>query len=102
MLLTSGPLGRPKKKKIRTATAELREKFRQKFQHEKCLDLIEPYQDKRQARLQNCQQITGVAAELAARIILKYRPQLAAGADQVFLKNYDSKLSGLLKKVLPL
>ncbi|NOX26551.1 MAG: hypothetical protein GXP59_10675 [Deltaproteobacteria bacterium] len=100
LLLTSGPGGRPKKK-IRAATAELREKFQKKFQDENCQVLIEPHKDNHQARLRYCQQITGFSAEVAARLILQYRPQLAATAEHDFLKDRDSKLSGLLKKFLP-
>jgi C_GCAxxG_C_C family probable redox protein len=107
MLLASGPGGRPKKK-IRAATAELREKFHKQFQHEKCSDLIESQKGNRQSRLRHCQRITGVSAELAARIILQYRPELASSSDQEFLKNHDrirswsyrSKFGGLLKKIM--
>ncbi len=99
LLLTSGPMGRPKKK-IRAATAELREKFKKRFQHEKCCDLTEPQKGNRLARLKHCQQITGVSAEIAARIILKYRPELADDPDNDFLMEHDSKMGGLLKKIL--
>jgi len=100
MLLTSGPGGKPKKK-IRAAAAELREKFKKRFQYEKCQDLTESQKGNRQARLRHCQQITRTSAELAARIILQNRPELVYSSDQEFLKNHDSRITGLLKRILP-
>ncbi len=99
MLLTSGSGGNPKKK-IRAATAELREKFQKHFQYEKCQDLTKSQKGSRRSRLRHCQQITGTSAELAARIILQNRPELADSSDQEFLGNYDSKITGLLKNIL--
>ncbi len=100
LLFTANSGGRPKKK-IRAAAAELREKFREKFQSESCQTLLEPYKDNRQARRRHCQQITGFSAEMAARLILQYRPQLATAAKRDFFQVRAAKLSGLLKKFLP-
>ncbi len=86
------------KETIMAATTALRKSFKEQFKFEKCKNLIKNNNDK--SRRCYCQNITGVSAEIVARIILQYRPELLASSNQNFLRNHDSKLSGLLKKIL--
>ncbi len=86
-------------KKIRSASAELHNKFKKKFKYEKCADLTKAQKGNHQARLCNCQKITGISVELAARIIFQHHPELAAKADGEFLTVQESGVGILVKKV---
>ncbi|MFW8601670.1 C-GCAxxG-C-C family protein [Desulfobacterota bacterium M19] len=86
-------------KKIRSASAELHNKFKKKFKYEKCADLTKAQKGNHQARLCNCQNITGISAELAARIILRYRPELIPQADGEFLAVKETRAGVLVKKI---
>ncbi|VAW41065.1 hypothetical protein MNBD_DELTA03-1245, partial [hydrothermal vent metagenome] len=100
LLLTANePHSRRTNKKIRSVSAELRNKFKKRFKYEKCADLTKAQKGNHQARLCNCQNITGISAELAARIVLRHRPELASEADAEFLAVQESAVGGLVKKI---
>ncbi len=86
-------------KKIRSASGELHNKFKKKFKYEKCADLTKAQKGNHQARICNCQNITGISAELAAKIILQYRPELISQADGEFLTLQETRAGGLVKKI---
>lgn len=98
LLLASGQEGLTKKK-IKAVIKELREKFKEEFNFEKCSDLTKPYKGKPKDSRRNCQRITGISAELTARLILQYRPELAALSDEEFLAVNESKVGGFMGKI---
>ncbi len=100
LLLTANEThSRRTNKKIRSASAELHNQFKKKFKYEKCADLTKAQKGNHQARLCNCQNITGISAELAARIILQYHPELISQADDEFLIVQETRAGGLVKKI---
>ncbi len=92
------PYGLPKAK-MRAAAQKLHDTFRDAYGSTCCRDLTAPYGGDRRARLKNCQAITGLGAELCARIILEFRPQLAGMADLDFLNRRDTKVQAVIKKI---
>lgn len=92
------PLGLSKSK-MRHAAKKLHDLFRATFGSTTCHDLTAPYADSRRAKLKNCLAITGLGAELCARIILEYRPELASRADLPFLNRHDTKTQAVIQKI---
>jgi len=87
------------KSKMRQAAKKLHDDFRAAFGSTVCHDLTTPHAASRRARLKSCQIITGLGAELCARIILEVRPRLADKADLAFLNHRDTKTQAVIKKI---
>lgn len=87
------------KAKMRQAAKELHDSFLQALGSTCCRELIAPHAGDRRARMQGCQVITGLGAELTARLLLKLRPKLAQRADLTFLNQRDSKVQAVVKKI---
>ena len=87
------------KAKMRQAAKKLHEDFLAALGSTVCHDLTAPHNGNRRARLQGCQTITGLGAELCARVILELRPKLAAKADRAFLARRDSKVQAVIQKI---
>lgn len=87
------------KAKMRQATKELHDSFLQALGATCCRELTAPHAGDRKARMQGCQMITGLGAELTARLILDLRPHLAATADLAFLHRRDTKAQAVVKKI---
>lgn len=92
------PLGLSKAK-MRQASRKLHDLFRSSLGSTVCHDLTAPHADSRRARLKSCLAITGLGAELCARIILERRPELAAKADLPFLNRRDTKTQAVIQKI---
>jgi len=56
--------------------------------------------DSHQTRFLQCANITENAAEMAARLILSERPELARSADHGFLRRLDTSISALMTRLL--
>lgn len=87
------------KAKMRQAAKKLHDTFNVALGSTVCRDLTAPHAGNRQAKLEGCQAITGLGAELCARIILELRPKLAAKADHAFLARRDSKVQAVIQKI---
>lgn len=87
------------KAKMRQAAKSLHDTFLAALGATCCRDLIAPYTGERGARMKNCQAITGLGAELCARLILDLRPELVAMADLDFLNRRDTKVRVAVKKI---
>jgi len=87
------------KSRMRQAAKKLHDAFRVAFGSTVCHDLTAPHAASRRARLKNCQAITGLGAELCARIILEVRPKLACKVDLAFLNRRDTKTQAVIKKI---
>lgn len=87
------------KSKMRQVAKRLHDSFLAAQGSTCCRDLTAPHSHDRRARLHNCQELTGLGAELTARIILELRPKLAAQADLTFLNRRDSKARGVITRI---
>ncbi len=87
------------KTKLRQAAKELHDSFHEALGATVCHDLTAPYAKNRRARLKGCQAITGLGAELCARLILTLRPKLALKADLNFLDRRDTKTRAVIQKI---
>lgn len=87
------------KSKMRLAAQKLHDAFYANCGSTVCHDLTAPHADCRRTRLKNCQTLTGLGAELCARIILEVRPRLAGKADLAFLHRRDTKAQAVIKKI---
>lgn len=92
------PLGLSKSK-MRQAAKKLHDLFSATFGSTACYDLTAPHADSRRAKLKSCQAITGLGAELCARIILELRPKLASRADLPFLNRRETKTQAVIQKI---
>lgn len=87
------------KAKLRRAAKRLHDDFLATLNSTTCRDLTAHHAGDRKAKLRGCQTITGIGAELCARLILELRPKLAIKADRTFLDCRDSKAQAVLKKI---
>ncbi len=87
------------KSKLRQAAKRLHDSFLAAQGSTCCRDLTAPHSHHRRARMANCQELTGLGAELTARLILELRPKLASQADLAFLDRLDSKARGVITRI---
>ena len=87
------------KAKMRQAAKKLHDVFHETLGSTCCRDLTATYDGDHRAKLKNCQDITGLAAELCARIIFDFRPKLARRADLDFLNRRETKAQAVIKKI---
>lgn len=84
---------------MRKAAKRLHDTFHAALGSTCCRELTLPHAGNKKAQLKNCQAITGLGAEIAGRIILDLRPQLAPQADLNFLAARDNKAQAVLTKL---
>lgn len=87
------------KSKMRAVTKRLYDSFQTNCGSTVCRELVAPHTHNRSARMKSCQGLTGLGAELCARLILEVRPKLATKADLSFLQQRDSKTQAVIKKI---
>ena len=83
------------------STALLHREFAERFGSACCKVLSKKAKHDEKAHFDQCAELTGAAAEIASRIILEAKPHLAKTADLEYLKRKDSKLTGVLNRILP-
>lgn len=88
-----------REKKFRRLSKKLHDSFHEKAGSTCCRVLIENFQSDKSGQKKYCRGLTGYAAELAAGLLLKVRPELAGQADLEFMRQRDSLLVGLIKKM---
>jgi len=86
-------------KTMRAMAARLRAEFQASEGSTLCRDLTRPLRDNRLGKRAHCGRLTGRAAELAARLLLGARPDLAAAANRDFLEQRDTRAGVLAKKL---
>jgi C_GCAxxG_C_C family probable redox protein len=79
-------------RKALPAAKELNMRFKARFRSACCSTLCEENK-------KGCANLTGTAAQLAAEIILKRRPELMEAVDWAYLRNRDSRIRANLKRV---
>lgn len=99
LVLGAGQRHALSKSKMRLAAKQLHDSFFQALRSTSCLDLVAPFAGERRARLNNCKCITGLGAELCAKTIFSFRPEVAAAADLDFLMRHDSKVAAVVQKI---
>lgn len=87
---------------MRDGARQLHDAFKSAHGATCCNVLIRKVKHDRNAHFQQCADLTGEAAELAARLILQKRPELKARADRGFLARRDSIISGTLSRLFRL
>jgi C_GCAxxG_C_C family probable redox protein len=86
------------RRKIAEKTGLLHDLFKKEYGTTCCRMLTKNVKEGSQAHLRQCAELTGAAAAMAARIILKEKPGLVLKADLVFLRRHDTKLSGRMRQ----
>jgi C_GCAxxG_C_C family probable redox protein len=87
--------------RVRSKTRMLHQMFVERFGSPCCRLLTRDVRYNSKAHFQQCSELTGAAAEMAARLILETSPEVSETADWAYLKERDSKLRGTLKKLWP-
>lgn len=91
------PEGMKKKKAFEQEAKELHDRFRQRF-HASCCRLLIKRRKKQQGA--SCLELTQGGAELVAELLLEKRPELLERVNDDFLKQRESKVAGLMKKMV--
>lgn len=86
---------------VTSSTGLLYQKFVERFGSTCCKVISKKVRHDTKAHFEQCAELTGAAAELATRIILEAKPQLAKIADLEYLTRKDSMLMGTLNRILP-
>lgn len=93
-----GP-GLTNNRQVKAAALDLHDRFRDRFGSTCCRTLTRKFAYGSKAHFRHCAGLTGKTAELAVRIILKARPELADRADRNFLEKTDSRVGAGLRKI---
>ena len=88
-----------RRKEIREAAAELHNRFKELHRSTCCRVLTKSVKDDSKAHFQQCTELTGEGAEIAARMILERRPELAAQANREFLNRRDNQLAAGVSRI---
>jgi len=90
-------------RKIRRAAQAIHDRFRAEYGSIVCNDLTRHCKSGADRR-RNCRGVTGAGAEIAVRVLLEYRPALAARLDDGFARGRDGRLAAWwrrLRKIFP-
>jgi C_GCAxxG_C_C family probable redox protein len=90
------------RREMRNSARELYDGFKAANGATCCSVISRKVKHDRKAHFQHCANLTAEAAESAARLILKKRPELATGADRGFLSRRESKIKSILLRLLRL
>ncbi|OGQ98817.1 MAG: hypothetical protein A2505_06715 [Deltaproteobacteria bacterium RIFOXYD12_FULL_55_16] len=89
--------GGMKKKEFQALAKEAHDRFKARFAVTCCRTLIKRRQENKGA---SCQELTIGGAEIATALLLEQRPELAEQVDLDFLRERESKVAGLVKRLL--
>jgi C_GCAxxG_C_C family probable redox protein len=87
------------KKKSRTLSKTMHDRFHEKFSSTCCRVLIEPFDKDKKGRSEFCSELTVTTAVICIKLLLEFAPELTDKARLDFLTSLDSKISGMLKKL---
>lgn len=82
------------RRKMRTSARQLHDSFKAANGATCCRVLSRKVRHDKQAHFRHCADLTAEAAELAARLILRKRPELTAVADNIFTARRESRIRG--------
>ncbi|MDH4321285.1 MAG: C-GCAxxG-C-C family protein [Desulfobulbaceae bacterium] len=83
-------------KKFRETSKELHDRFKERYSATCCRKLLQRGKEKQGA---SCKELTRGGAEIVTELILAHRPELAGKGDMEFLRQRDSKLLQLVKRL---
>lgn len=89
--------GGMKKKEFQALVREAHDRFKARFGVTCCRTLLRRRRENKGA---NCQELTMGGAEIAVALLLEARPELSARVDLDFLRQRDSKLAGMVRRML--
>jgi C_GCAxxG_C_C family probable redox protein len=98
-LLVGGDHPHRNRSRVRRASAALHERFKTAHGSTCCRVLTRKGEKAGRARFDRCGAFTGDGAEMAARLALEFRPELARTADPDAAEKRDSRLVGFLLRV---
>ena len=101
LFLSQGNSKKADRRKAMTASCRLHHDFKLRFGSTCCRVLVKNGSSESTHHFKACCDRGGWAAEHTARMILAERPELAPLANQPFLRSRDSRISVMLKKILP-
>ncbi|WP_373498830.1 C-GCAxxG-C-C family (seleno)protein [Desulfococcus sp.] len=88
------------RREIRDSAKALHDAFKAAHGATCCRVLTRSVRHEKEAHFRHCAGLTADAAELAARMILARRPELAARVGEAFLSRKDSRIGGVLRRLL--
>ncbi len=88
------------KKPFRQLARTMHDRFHEKFGSTCCRVLIEPFDKDKKGRSKFCGNLTGTAAAITAKLLLEAKPELVKRVQGDYLARRDSKISGLIKKLV--
>ncbi len=89
--------GGMKKKEFGAVAKEMHDRFKERNVATCCRILCKRRKEKKGP---SCQELTGCGAELVTELLLAHRPELAERVNNDFLVARDSKVAGMVKKML--
>ena len=98
-LLVGGDHPHRNRSRVRRASAALHDRFKAAHGSTCCRVLTRKGEKAGRARFDRCGAFTGDGAEMAARLVLEFRPELARTADPDVAEKRDSRLVGFLLRV---
>ena len=87
------------KKKFRTLSKKMHDKFNESFSSTCCRVLIEPFDKDKKGRSQYCKGLTETTAEIAVSILMEAVPEIIEQVDMDFLASRDSMIAGFMKRL---
>lgn len=99
-----GAKGQPyhHRRSMRESARQLHDAFKSANGATCCRMLTRNVEHERKAHFQQCANLTAQATEMAARLILYKRPELAISADNGFIHRSDTNISGVMAWLLRL
>ncbi|MBU0513963.1 MAG: C-GCAxxG-C-C family protein [Proteobacteria bacterium] len=94
LFLTRETPGRPDRRRTRDAARELHHRFGRQAGSTCCRVLTKKWKDAPRAHVAQCVDLTGLAAETAARLILKRRPELEKQIDWSYFERFRATTPG--------
>lgn len=97
----SGPgcKGGLSRKKMRLATKQLHDEFKNRFKTTVCCELIKDYSHDRQAKMLNCGELTAEAGRITVGVLLDFAPKLMGRVNLAYLQKRDTKITKVVDKI---
>jgi C_GCAxxG_C_C family probable redox protein len=87
------------KKDFKDISKKMHDRFQDRFGSTCCRVLVQDFADDRKGQRQFCGKLTGEAAVLVGKLLFEAKPALRETVDLEYLRNLDTKLAGLMKKL---
>jgi C_GCAxxG_C_C family probable redox protein len=91
-----------RRRQLRNSARQLHDGFKAANGSTCCRVLSRKFKGDKHTHWQHCADLTAATTEMAARLILKKRPELAAMADNTFMAKHESAIRGTVFRLLRL